>query len=69
MQIGMYCNKVFLRDKNNVEFSACDQEKITWNFPGSWLALKFIKGVTQLCGVSRGEAFVLSRISKGKVKT
>ena len=52
-----------------MEFSACDQEKITWNFPWSWLALTFIKGVTQLCGVSRGEAFVLPRISKGKVKT
>ena len=22
--------------KNNVEFSGCDQEKIMWNFQGSW---------------------------------
>ena len=47
---------LFLWDKNNVEFSGRDQEKITWNFQGSWLALKFMKGVTQLCGVFRGEA-------------
>ena len=57
---------VFLRDKNNVELFWRDQEKITWNFQGSWLVLKSMKGVTQLCGVS---SVVLSGFSKSKVKT
>ena len=35
-----------------------DQEKIMWNFQGGpWFkTLKFPRGVTQFCGVSRGEA-------------
>ena len=54
--------------KNNVEFSGHDQKKIMWNFQGSWFEdLKFLKGVTQLCGVSRGEALFCLEFPRGKV--
>ena len=34
-----------------------DQEKIMWNFQGSWfLALQFLRDVTQFCRISRGGA-------------
>ena len=34
-----------------------DQEKIVWNFHGSWfLVLETPMGVTQFCGIFRGEA-------------
>ena len=40
-----------------------------WNFQRSWFyVLKFPRGVTQFCGVSRGWNFVLSRIPMDKVK-
>ena len=43
--------------KNNMEYSGHDQWRIMWNFQESWFwVLTFLKGVTQLCGVSRGEA-------------
>ena len=48
-----------------------DQENIIWNFQGSWfLALKFPMDLTKMCGIYRhqGWSFVLSGISKGKVK-
>ena len=47
--------------KKNVGFSGRDQEKVV-KFP---VALKFLKGVTQLCGKFRG---VSSGIFKSKVK-
>ena len=55
--------------ENNVEFSGHDQEKIMCNFQGSWFqVLKFLKGVTQLCGVSMGEALFCLEFPRGKVK-
>ena len=53
-----------------MEFSGHDQEKILWNFQGSWfLALKCLKGFKQLCGVPRGEALFCLELPKCKVKT
>ena len=46
-----------------------DQEKIMCNFQGSWFqALKFSSGVTQFCGVSRGEALFCLEFPWVKVK-
>ena len=43
--------------KNNVEFPRDDQEKMTQNFQGSqFQALKFMRGVTEFCGDSKGKA-------------
>ena len=43
-------------------------KKIMWNFHRSWFFfLKFPRGATQLCGISKGEVFAFSKISKGKV--
>ena len=53
--------------KNNVECSGHDQGKIMWNFQESWFyVLKFLKGVTQLCGVSRGEALFCLKFPRVK---
>ena len=46
-----------------------DQEKIMWNFHGSlFLALEFLRDLTQFCGISQGLSFVLSGICRDKVK-
>ena len=53
--------------KDNVEYSGREQEKIMWNFQESWLqVLKFLNGVTQLCGVSWCEALFCLEFSRGK---
>ena len=55
--------------KNNVKLSGHDQGKIMWSFQESWFqALNFLKGVTQLCGVSKGEALLYLEFPTGKVK-
>ena len=49
-------------DFQGVNYKQCgistdNQEKIMWNFQGSWFqVLKRLRGVTQFCGISRGEA-------------
>ena len=49
--------KILWVNKKEVEFSGGDQEKIMWNFHGSWfLTLEIPKGATQFCGIFRGEA-------------
>ena len=40
------------------EVSSSDQEKIMWNFQGSWfLVLEFPRDVTQFCTISIGVEF------------
>ena len=44
-----------------------DQEKIVWNFQGSWfLALEFPRDLTQFCGISRGGALFCLEFPRGK---
>ena len=43
-----------LLNKNDIEFPG-DQEKNV-EFPGALVALEFLRGLTQLCGISWGEA-------------
>ena len=44
-----------------------DQEKIVWNFQGSWLlALEFPGDLTQFCGISRGGALFCIQFPRGK---
>ena len=43
--------------KKEVEFPGVFEEKLMWNFHGSWfLILEFPRGVTQFCWISRGES-------------
>ena len=52
-----------------MEFSAHDQEKSMCNFEGSWFeASKFMKGVTQLYGVSKAEALFWVEFPRAKVR-
>ena len=59
-------------NQNRSCISRCNQEKIIWNFSVScFLALKFIRGVTQFCGISKGEALFcleLPRVSDKSIK-
>ena len=55
--------------KNIVEYSGRDPGSVMWNFQESWFqVLKFLKGVTQLCGVSKGEGLLCLEFPRGKVK-
>ena len=57
MKTNYLCGRCGHQKENNVEYPGVIKKKSCGIFRESWfLALKILRGITQFCGVSRGEA-------------
>ena len=59
LKIWNFQKGIYQRNSMWIGISGGDQEKIMWNFQGSWfLVLELLRDVIQFCTIARGGAFI-----------